>query len=144
MATLYSDIGAKQNNPKPKNMVNGKDLTPNSTTIPVKYTSKATDANADTINLIKLPKGTKLLPGSSYVNSPTSVAGTSYTVTVGANGDVDALSTAIDIDGAGKVAFALASIVELTAESWITATAAISGSVTADVEVVFFLDVALP
>lgn len=144
MATLTTNISAKQADPKPKNMVDGKDLTPNFTIIPVTYTTASTDANADTINLIKLPKGTKILSGSSYVYSGASTAGTSYTVTVGANADVDALSTAIDIDGAGKVAFALTGVVELTSESYVTATAAISGAVPDDVDVVFYLAVALP
>ena len=144
MATLHTNISANQAAPKPKNMIDGKDLTPNFTIIPVTYTTASTDANGDTINLIKLPKGTKVYPGSSYVYSPASTAGTSYTVTVGANADVDALSTAIDIDDAGKVAFALTSVVELPSESYVTATAAISGAVPNDVDVVFFLAVALP
>lgn len=143
MATVYSTQATKQNDPKPKNMLDGKTLTPNFTVIEVDYTI-GTTANADVLNLVKLPKGTIINPIYSWVVSDGDVAATSATITVGANGDVDALSTALDIDGAGRDQFALSAPVELTSESYVTATFAISGAVVAATVLKFYLAVVLP
>jgi hypothetical protein len=155
MATVYTTQADKQNSPKPKNMLDGKVLTPNFTVVEVDVTmgggydgtgtaTGATIATGDTLNLIKLPKGAIINPLYSYVVSNGDVAATSATITVGANADVDALSTALDIDGAGKDVFALFAPVELTSESYVTATFTISGAVTTATVLKFYLAVVLP
>lgn len=145
MATLTTDIAAKQTDPHSKNALNGRTSTPNFKIMgPYTYTSAATDASGDTINIVKLPKGAVVNPLYSKVVSSGAIAATSYSITVGANADVDALSTALNVNAAGTDDFALAEPVTLTSESWVTATATISGAVTASETLKFYLAVNLP
>jgi hypothetical protein len=143
MATVYTTQAAKQNDPHPKNLLTSQETTPRQSVLLVDYTIGTTETG-DVLNLIKLPKGAIINPIYSWVVSSGDVAATSATITVGANGDADALSSALNIDGAGRDQFALNVPVTLTSESYITATFAISGAVVAATTLTFHLHVTWP
>lgn len=96
--------------------------------------SVGTDTTADTIRIVKLPSGTWLLPELCTVVHE--ALGTAYTVTIGDEVDPDRFSTALDVKAAGTTAFSggVESLapVKLTEDTWITATATLVTTPTAD------------
>jgi hypothetical protein len=146
MATLYTDIATKQNDPHSKNSLDGRTSTPNFKIMgPYVYTAATTDATGDTLNIVKFPAGTVINPlYSQVVNVGGELDDTSCTITVGANGDVDALSTALNVNAAGKDDFALNVPVTLTSEGWVTATFTRGGEAAEGATLAFYLAVNLP
>lgn len=132
MATLYSDIAAKQVDPTPKNMASSMEFSPRTKVLNPIYTLSGSEVTADTLYLIKVPKGTTVFSTRSKVRSVGTVA-TAMTIDVGyyesaSSLDADEFATALDVAAAGEDAFDVAAQYTFQAEGWITAT--ITGTLT--------------
>jgi len=142
MSLLYTNIGAKQVDPTPKNMATNTELTPGTKIVPVVYTTVVGETTADTINLLYVPKGTRVFATRSKLRTSAAVAASAFAVHVGflqddAVTDVDRFGTAINING-GAGEFALDEPVAYTflTAGWITMTpSTVTGAVTAAVTI---------
>lgn len=151
MATLYTDIAAKQVDPTPKNMATNAEQSPATKILNPVYTTAGTETTSDTVYLIKVPKGTKVFAARGKLRTSAAVAATAFTVDVGyyidaSTNDPNLFATALDINtGAGE--FALDEVVayEFTDEGWITLTPnTVTGAVTASVTITAELVVNFP
>ena len=134
MADLYTDVGAKQNSPTPKNTASNKELSPGTKILNPIYTFTADELSGDTLYLIKVPKGTKVFSTRGKVRSD--AVATTITLDVGyfesaSVLDINAFATLLDVAAAGTDAFDEELTYEFTAEGWITAT--ITGTLTTPV-----------
>lgn len=114
------------------------------------YTSIATQAANDTINLVKLPKGAKVIPELSFIRRDGAAAAT-LTIDVGDSGDADRYSDGFNAAAAGSQAFITPAVPDgainpytLTAETTIVAKIATIETPAAGVEIEFLIAYELP
>lgn len=135
MAELYSNIGAKQNDPTPKNMASNVELTPNTKLLNPVYTLTGDELTGDRIWLQKVPAGTTVFTGRSKVRGD--AVATAITINVGYYDeggdtvDADGFATLLDVAAAGEDAFDVLTQYTFVTEGWITAT--IAGTLTTPV-----------
>lgn len=135
MATLYTPLATAQNSTEnAKNRAAGNDLTGNVVYAKASYTTTATDAAADVLNLVKLPEGAVVIPSLCRID--TEDCGTDISIKIGDDdptADDDRYSTAISLATAGVVAFASGvagpNPHALSQESWIQGTLVDAGSI---------------
>lgn len=103
MATTYSDIATKQNDPRMGNRPDGIQCTGTLHVSDVLYTIVGTEAAADIINLIKLPAGARVLTGLSYCEAEN--PGTALVLDIGDSDNADAYADGLTLSSGGNVAF---------------------------------------
>lgn len=141
MATVYTDVGTKQNAPSfaSSNIVESLSLTPEFNVATATYTVTTALAANDVIRIAKLPAGAQVIPHLSQIDSD-GVGATTATVKIGDldttvagvdASDDDRYGAAIDVNAAGKDLFdsstrgvASNTPYTLQSDSWITATVA--------------------
>jgi len=140
--TNYSDLGTKQNDPTPKQMLSRDELTPSCGVLNPTYTTVGTETTSTIVGMIKVRKGTKVFAGRGLLRTSAAVAATAFVVNVGyelADGtaDADYFGTLININGgAGEFALDEAVNYEFTQDGWITIQpSTVTGAVTASVTI---------
>jgi hypothetical protein len=134
MASLYSDIGTKQNNPTPKNTASNAEITPATKLLNPTYTFTAAELSGDQMFLVYVPKGTKVFSTRGKVRSD--AVATAITLDVGyvlddGTTDINAFATLLDVAAAGTDAFDEELTYEFTDAGWIIGT--ITGTLTTPV-----------
>ena len=134
MADLFSDIGAKQTDPTPKNRADAKEVTPGTKLLNPTYVFTAAEVTADRMHLVRVPKGTKVFSTRGKVRS--NGVATAITLDVGYvqdDGvlDINAFATLLDVAAAGTDAFDEELTYEFLDAGWIIGT--ITGTLTTPV-----------
>jgi hypothetical protein len=139
--TNYSDLGTKQNNPTPKQMLNRNEETPISGILTPIYTTDGSETTSYIVGMIEVRKGTKVFSTRSKLRSSAQVAASAFAVNVGyeyADGtaDADYFATALDINSAGEASLDEPVVLEFAQDGWITfQPSTVTGAVTADVTI---------
>lgn len=125
MAIQYSDIGAKQVSPTPKNMASNAEITPGTKILNPIYTMDANEVEDDQMFLIHVPKGTKVFSTRGKVRS--NGVATTLTLDVGyelddGTTDINAFATLLNAAGAGTDAFDEELTYEFTQAGWLIGT----------------------
>ena len=149
MATFNSDIAQSQSDAETNFAKAVKDATALADHVafaPCVITIDDTTASSDTIRLVKLPEGVRVVPHLSYVYSEN--PGTSLQFTVGDAADTDRYSTAIDVSAGGDFPFSNETTGPLAGykvgddtadDRWVSATVTAASGLTADQKVVVWL-----
>lgn len=128
MATFYSDIATKQNDPKMGNRPDGIDVNGGVRAAVVTYTMVGTEATNDVINLVKLPAGASVIAEQITVsgNAPAST----FAADIGDEDDPDRYVDGLGIASSGTylatAAIGVAGLTphKLTSDQWISLTGA--------------------
>lgn len=115
MATLYTDVAASQNaalTDATKSVRDGAKVSGDLKVATVIHTIAATDADADVIELVRLPAGTRIIPHLCAIDAE--AGGTGYSVAIGDAVDPDRYSTAIECATAGRKTFVAGADAALT------------------------------
>ena len=127
MATLNTDTAARQVlalEQAGKLVKDGSVVSGNVLHAHAVHTVATADATSDTLQIVRIPAGSWLLPEQCLIVHE--AGGTAYTLTVGDGTDADRFSAALDVKAAGTTAFAggveALTPVKIDEDIWLTAT----------------------